>query len=134
MQSLPSEIKHLITELSCPNTLATLARTHTTFQRKAEEVLYDTIYISAFSDNSLKCMEILATTSEKAGLVRYLTIEYARNNNNNNRILTTHLSKSLVHMHSLSDFRVRSGPGKVVAQMIKGLGNILRSVCKILMF
>ena len=134
MQSLPSEIKHLIAELSSPSSLAALAQTHTTYQRAAEEALYDTIFISALSDNSLKCMEILATMPEKAGLVRYLTIEYARNNNVKNRSLTTYLSKSLVNMHSLSDFRIRSGPGKVVAQMIKGLGKILWSVCKIVIF
>jgi hypothetical protein len=62
----------------------------------------------------------------KAGLVRYLTIEYTRTHNDKNRRLTTYLSKSLVNMHSLS--------GEVVAQMIKGLGKILWSVCKILIF
>ena len=134
MQSLPSEIKHLIAELSSPSSLAALAQTHTTYQRAAEEALYDTIFISALSDNSLKCMEILATMPEKAGLVRYLTIEYARNNNVKNRSLTTYLSKSLANMHSLSDFRIRSGLGKVIAQMIKGLGKILWSVCKIVIF
>ena len=128
MQSLPSELKHLIAMLSSPKSLAALARTHTTYQREAEEALYDTISISSYSDNSLKCMEILATSSEKAGLVRYLTIEYARNKITTNRRMTTYLSKSLVNMHSLSDLRVRSSPSKIVGQMIKGLGKILWSV------
>ena len=124
MQSLPSELKHLIAALCSPGSLAALARTHTAYQREAEEALYNTISISAFSDDSLKCMETLATFPEKAGLVRFLNIEYTRNNTKNRR-MTTYLSKSLVNMHTLCDFRLRSTSGSEVAQMIKSLGKIL---------
>ena len=136
MQSLPSELKHLIVELSSesPNSLAVLARTHTSYQREAERALYNTIYIYASSDDSLKCMETLATNSEKTALVRSLTIEYARDDIIKNRRVTTYLSKCLISMHSLSNFRVRSRYGDAEAQMIKTLGKILWSVCKILNF
>ena len=130
MQSLPSELKHLIIELSSgsPNSLAALARTHTSFQRKAEKALYDTISVFTSSDKSLKCMETLATNPEKAALVHFLIIEYARDTNIENRRVTTYLSKSLINMHSLSDFRIRSRPSNEAEMM--GLGKILGSVCK----
>jgi len=122
---LPSELKCLIVELSSgsPNSLAALARTHTSYQREAERALYDNIFIFTLRDDSLKCMETLATNPEKAALVRFLTVEYARDNTVKNRRVTTYLSKSLINMHSLSDFRIRSRPGDE-AQM-KGLGKIL---------
>ena len=136
MQSLPPELKHLIVKLSSesPNSLAALARTHTSYQREAEKALYDTISIYASSDDALKCMKTLTTNSEKTALVRSLTIEYARDNINKNQRVTTYLSKCLINMHSLSDFRVRSRPGEVEAKMIKALGKILRSVGRISIF
>ena len=81
MQILPSELKHLIAaELSRYNDLAALALTHSAYRREAERVLYENISIYEYSDysvNSLKCLETLATISEKAALVRFLTIEHA---------------------------------------------------------
>ena len=132
MQSLPSELKHLIVELSSgsPASLAALARTHTSFQSEAEEALYDTISIFAGGIHSMKCMETLATNPNKAALVRLLIIEYLRPNETENRKVMNYLSKSLINMHSLSDFRVRSPPGYEVE--MKGLGKILWSVFNIL--
>ena len=133
MQLLPSELKHLIVELSSgsPNSLAALARTHTAYRREAERALYNTLTIYASSDDSLKCMETLATNPEKAALVRFLIIEYAHGNINKNRRVMTFLSKSLINMHSLSDLRVRSWRGEAEAELMKGLGEILWSVYKI---
>ena len=135
MQLLPTELKRHVVELSfeSPSTLAALARTHTAYQREAEEALYDTLSISASSDNSSKCMKTLATNPEKAALVRFLTVDFGNDNitkNQTTRVIT-YLSKSLINMHSLSDLRVRSRPG---AKMIKGLDKILWSVCKNLIF
>src|ERR1700734_2845508 len=98
MQLLPAELKHHIVELSSgsPSSLAALARTHSTFQREAEKALYDTLSIFASSDDSLKCMETLATNLEKAALVRSLFVEYARDNITKNRVVTTYLSLSLI--------------------------------------
>ena len=121
MQSLPSELKHLIAALCSPGSLAALARTHSAYQREAEEALYNNISISTFNDDSLKCMEALATFPEKAGLVRFLNIEYTRDRTRNRR-MTIFLSKSLVNMHCLSDFRIRSPPDNEVAQR---LGKVL---------
>ena len=73
-------------------------------------------------------METLATNSEKAALVHFLTIEYARNNIDKNQRVTTYLLKSLINMHTLSDFRVRSWRGEAEAQMMKSLDKILWSV------
>ena len=97
-------------------------------------MLYDTIPIFTSSNESLKCMETLATNPEKAGLARFLIIEYARDNYIENRRMTTYLrlSKSIINMHSLSDFRVRSHPGNEVE--MSGLGKIMWSVCKYLIF
>ena len=67
---LPSELKHRIAELSSHDSLASLARTHTAYQREAELALYRTL-----SDPSTNCLETLATNSEKAGFVRFLTLE-----------------------------------------------------------
>ena len=130
IMQLPSELKHLIVELSSGsrNSLAALARTHTSFQREAEKALYDTISVFTSSDNSLKCMETLATNPEKAALVCSLVIEYARDQNIENRKVTTYLLKSLRNMHTLSDFRVRSRPSNE-AEM-EGLEEILWSVGK----
>jgi hypothetical protein len=134
MQSLPSELKCIIIAVlssdEYPESLAALARTHTSFQREAEKALYDNIYIYTSDDDSLLCMETLAKFSEKAGLVRFLTIEYASDNTYRNRRVTTFLSRSLINMHSLSDLRVRSCPGGVEAQSIMKLGKIFWSVYK----
>jgi hypothetical protein len=138
MQLLPSELKCIIakillaskSEFESPKSLAAFARTHTVFQREAEKALYETLYIFAFNDKSLKCMETLAKNPEKAASVRFLTIEYSRLNHKQNRNLTTYLSKSLINMHILSDFRVKPFSGGIEAQLIEGLCKILWSVCK----
>jgi hypothetical protein len=134
MQSLlPAELKHLIVELSSTDSLAALARTHSAYQSVAEKALYHTISIDASSNDSLRCLETLAENSEKAAFVRFLTIEYTYDNIDKNQRVTTCLSKSLINMHSLSDFRVRSWPGEAEEEM-KDLGKILWSVCEIFIF
>ena len=134
MQLLPSELKCLIAKLLASNlpefgtfrSLSALARTHTAFQRGAEILLYHTLYIYADDhDDSLKCIATLASNSEKSALVRSLTVEYMYENTEKNRRVTTYLSKSLVNMHSISDFRIKSPIGGVESQPIKGLGKIL---------
>ena len=130
------ELKHLIVELSSTDTgsLVALARTHSAYQREAEKALYDTISICAFRNDSFKCLETLANNLEKAAFVRFPTIEYADDNIDNNRRVTTYLLQSLINMHSLSDFRVRSHFGKPETQMMKGLAKIVWSVGEILIF
>ena len=128
MQLLPLEVLLLIIELSSGfrSSLAALARTHSTYQREAERALYNSLSIHDNPDNSFKSLETLATNSEKATLVRFLTIEYAYDIKYNRRV-TAYLSKSLINMHSLSDLRIRCRPGHEA--MMKGLGKILWSVC-----
>jgi hypothetical protein len=132
MQSIPLELKRLIVELSSdsPSSLAALALTHSSYQREAEKALYDGLSITAYEDNSLKCIKTLATNPEKAALVCFLTIEYTRDNFAINRRVTTYLSKSLINMHSLSDIRIRSPPGDDSKMKRRGkrLGKILWSV------
>ena len=137
MKLLPSELKCHIVQLSSgsPSSLAALARTHTSYRREAEKALYNTLSIHASRSDSMKCMETLVTNSEKAALVHFLTIDYAQNNISKNRRLTDYLSRSLINMHSLSDFRIRSRPvevhpTEVQALLVQGLGEILWSVCK----
>ena len=79
MLLLPSELKSLIAELlvSSPNSLAALARTHSAFRKEAERALYDTLVIDATKYHPSKCMETLATNSEKAALVRFLSFGYS---------------------------------------------------------
>ena len=134
MQLLPLEILLLIVELSSgsPSSLAALARTHPTCQREAERALYDSLSINDYNDNPLKCLETLATNSEKAALVRFLTIEYGYNNFDYNQRLTINMSKRLINMRSLSDFRIRCL--SCDATLRRYLGKILRSVYKILIF
>jgi hypothetical protein len=134
MQLLPLELKHLIVlELSSdsPSSLAALALTHTSYQREAEKALYGGPFITGYRDDSLKCIKTLATNPEKAALVRSLTIEYTRHDFGTSRSLATYLSKSLIDMHSLSDFRIRSPPGDDAKMKRRGkrLSKILWSVC-----
>jgi len=126
---LPSELKRRIAELSSdsPKSLAALALTHTSYHREAERALYDIIYISTYHDYSVKCMKTLAANPEKAALVHFLIIEYSRDSLENNRGVTTYLTKSLINMHSLSDFRVRSRPDGDGAKM-KRRGNRLGKI------
>ena len=133
MQLLPLELKLLIIEFSSgsPSTLAALARTHPAYQREAEKALYAKLSIYTSSHDSLKCMESLATNSEKAALVRFLAFEYSRKFQNTPKMMT-YLSKSLINMNSLSDFRIKSWPGDEAK--MKRLGKILWSVCKIFDF
>ena len=106
---LPSELKHSIAELSSQDTLASLARTHTTLRREAEEALYRTL-----SNPSLKCLETLATNSEKAGFVHFLTMKCfnrkkkkKKKDDDHWRATMEYLLNALVNMHRLSDFRLR---------------------------
>ena len=133
MQSLPAELKRHIVELSSgsPSSLAALARTHTAFQGEAEKALYETLHISANNINSLKCMHTLVTNPEKAALVRFLTVEIQNGDNTVNPKMLTYLSRGLINMHCLSDFRVRSRP-HLGEKIIKCLAEILWSVCNIL--
>ena len=131
MQLLPAELKCRIVELSSgsPNSLTALARTHTAYQREAERALYHTLHVHASSKDSLKCLETLATNSEKAALVRFLSIEFLHDDVYRNRRLSTYLAKSLINMHSLSDLCARS-PGRYKSEMIEHLVEILWSVVK----
>jgi len=132
---LPLELVYFIVELSSgsPSSLAALARTHSSYQRKAEKALYDTLCICVSSEDSLKCMETLASNPEKAALVRFLTIEYINNSESESESrdrervgrATTYLSKSLINMHSLSDFRLRSRLFNLGNAWMKGLSKIL---------
>jgi hypothetical protein len=126
-QLLPSELKHLIAALSSPNSLASLARTHTSFQREAEQALYRTLSIHTRNEDSLRCLETLATNSEKATLVRFLTVECGRFEPNVNQRSIPYLLKGLVNMHSLSDFRLRIRSNEV-GLWIENLHKILWSV------
>ena len=119
---LPSELKHRIAELSSQDSLASLARTHTSYQREAEQALYRTL-----SDPSMKCLETLATNSEKAGFVRFLALEsyYFKNDYHRQRAIS-YLSNALVDMHSLSDLRLRMRPHD--HPWIESLDKILWSV------
>ena len=101
---LPPELKHRIVKLSSHDSLASLARTHSAYQREAEQALYRSL-----PNPSLNCLKTLATNSEKAGFVRFLTMERAIDpHNNSDRQWAIHyLLNALVNMHSLSDFRLR---------------------------
>ena len=113
---LPSELKHRIAELSSQDTLASLARTHTTFQREAEQALYRTL-----SNPPSKCLETLATNSEKAGFVHFLSMVYSYRtkrmiNDPSRAPLAVRIGfvfrfkillNALVNMRCLSDLRLR---------------------------
>ena len=61
-------------------------------------------------------MKTLATNPRKAALVRFLTIEYTYITNGNlncEQEMTTYLLKSLINMHSLSDFRLFNNIAKL---------------------
>ena len=85
---LPSELKHRIAELSSQDSLASLARTHTAYKREAEQALYRSL-----SSPSLNCLETLATNSEKAGFVRFLTLEDVYHDGHDNQQATSYLVK-----------------------------------------
>ena len=124
---LPSELKHRIAELSSKDTLASLARTHSAFQREAEQALYRTL-----SDPSLKCLKTLATNSEKAGFVRSLSLECFNLNEKKKKeyhwgARIDYLLNALSNMHCLSDFRLRL-PRRYDMIEIERLDKILWSV------
>ena len=120
-------LKHRIAELSSHDSLASLARTHTAVQREAEQALYRTL-----SYPSLKCLETLATNSEKAGFVRFLAMGYA---NDDYWRSIDYLLKALVDMHSLSDFRLRmTCPCYEDQPWVKSLDKILWSVYELWKF
>ena len=131
--SLPSELKYRIAELSSHGTLAALARTHTTFQREAERALYRIV-----SYPSLECLETLATNSEKAGFVHFLTMECftqetrkkkkERKKKDYWRAPIEYLLNALSNMHCLSDFRLRLPWGYEIHPWVEILNEILWSV------
>ena len=120
---LPSELKHRIAELSSRGSLASLARTHTAFQREAEQALYRTL-----SDPSVKCLETLARSSEKSGFVHFLTIEFLsssyrkkkkKKDDDPGQVLINYLLSALVNMHHLSIFRLRLPPTRSMGYEIQ---------------
>ena len=85
-----------------PDSLAALARTHTSFQRDAEQALHRILSIPIRKEIPLTCLEKLASNSEKATFVRSLTIEPLPDHPNENRRVTTCPTNGLVNMHTLS--------------------------------
>ena len=126
---LPSELKHRIVELSSHDSLASLARTHTAFQSEAEQALYRTL-----SYPSLKCLETLATNSEKAGFVRSLKVECVPDDgiDDYSRAMD-YLLNALVNMHSLSDFRLLD-ERQLWEKTLNSLNKILWSVYEVGIF
>ena len=124
---LPSELKHRIAELSSQDTLSSLARTHTAFQREAEQALYRTLI-----NPSLKCLETLAMNSEKAGFVHFLSMEHSYRRKRIGvlswRAPMNYLFDALVNMNCLSDFRLRLPWDFYVPSWIESLNEILWSV------
>ena len=110
-----------MTELSS-GSLTALARTHTSFQRDAEQALYHTLYIRILPHVLLTPLETLATNSEKATFVRSLTVERSASAKGENRRATTYLATALVNMHSLIDLRIYLHP---TSGWINNLTNIL---------
>ena len=120
---LPSELKHHIAELSSHDSLASLARSHPTYQIEAEQALYCTL-----SRPSLNCLETLATNSEKAGYVRFLAAKYVLVNLDYGPAISCLLNALVNHMHSLTDFRLRL-PRCTSIKTRERLNEILWSVC-----
>ena len=101
------ELKHHIdTGLSSPDSLAALARTHTSFQRDGEQALYHTLYIQILPDVSWAPLEKMAANSEKATFVCSLMVERSVSAKDENWSATTYLAKALVNMRSLTDLRI----------------------------
>lgn len=123
---LPSELKYYIAELLSPSTLASLARTHTAYQIQAEQALYHTLSILIPIDNSLRCLETLATNSEKAAYVRVLSVRHAKYDPNG-KITRSFLLKGLINMHTLYDLRLKMLPSEF-SQITEELHRILWSV------
>ena len=132
---LPSELKYRIAELSSQGTLASLARTHTSFQTEAEQALYRTL-----SEPPVKCLETLATNSEKAGFVHSLTLECfhlrdyhggkkkKKKKEDDWRALMEYLLNALSNMPCLSELRLGFFPDYEVQAWIERLDKILWSV------
>ena len=111
---------HRIAELSSHDSLASLARTHTAFQRVAEQALYRTLF-----NPSWKCLQTLATNLEKAGFVHFLAMDCRSGHRINNNLFN-----ALVNMHFLSDFRLRL-PRRYKDSWIEDLDEILWSVYEV---
>ena len=113
--------------------MASLARTHTAYQREAEQALYRTV-----SYPSLKCLETLSRNSEKAGFVRFFTMEFVhrrRQNDDSSWRSIDYLLNALVNMHFLSDFRVRMPHYEIdpwVERVMESLEKIMWSVYELL--
>src|SRR5271156_1064949 len=108
-QLLPSELKHHIAELSSANSLASLARTHSSYRLESEQALYRTLSVLTCEDESLRCLETLSTNPEKAAYVRSLSMELnPKKATRSNKIkglnlrAMSHLLKGLINMHYLS--------------------------------
>ena len=111
---LPSELNHRIAELYSRDSLASSART----QREAEQALYGTLF-----DPSVKCLQTLATNSEKAGFV-HLTLECFNHRLRKDyhwRALTEYLLYGLSNMHCLSDLRLGLPPDFDVQPWVENL-------------
>ena len=106
-----------------------MARTHTAFKREAEQALYRIV-----SNPSLICLETLATNSEKAGFVHFLTMEcfYSvkkkKKEKDHRGSPIDYLLNALSNMHCLSDFRLRLPWGYEVHPWVEMLDKILWSV------
>jgi hypothetical protein len=124
---LPPELKHRIVELSSHVTLASLARTHTAYQVVAEQALYHSLH-----DPSLECLETLATNPEKAGFVRFLSMDsenvYLKDSDDRLQREISYLLNALVNMHSLSDLRLRKPRYVKILSWMDSFDKILWSV------
>ncbi|RDB30094.1 hypothetical protein Hypma_014001 [Hypsizygus marmoreus] len=106
MQSIPSELKVHIGTFCTRATLASLAQVHTSYQKESERTLYRRISIQTSSEE-VTCLETLSSNSEKAGLVRSLTIEFPRRWSTESCNTALVLSRALDHTHALSHLRIK---------------------------
>ncbi|RDB30089.1 hypothetical protein Hypma_014007 [Hypsizygus marmoreus] len=106
MELIPSELKVHIGTFCTRATLASLAQVHTSYQKESERTLYKRISIQTSSEE-VTCLETLSSNSEKAGLVRSLTIEFPRRWSTESCNTALVLSRALDHTHALSHLRIK---------------------------
>ena len=104
--TLPAELRSAIVSLCSIDALPSLARASREYQLLAEQILYSAIVIRTFN-KQIGALETLAATPSRAASVKFLSVEFYRQDKGSDVAVMAWLLSALPFMKNLKDFRIK---------------------------
>ncbi|TEB20289.1 hypothetical protein FA13DRAFT_1743172 [Coprinellus micaceus] len=104
--TLPAELRSAIVSLCSQKVLPSLALVNREFQLLAEKSLYSAIVIRTFN-KQIGSLETLSESPSRALFVKFLSVEFYRQDKGSDVAVIEWLIKALPFMRNLKDFRIK---------------------------